>query len=94
LTEPTGRGHNRGPRLDDYNGPEWGDGNAYLYFCWKNAHREAWKQVPRDIAMFRLRRAEAIGLTYDEYTLEILERGRYLQAEDIARIEAIKRARK
>jgi hypothetical protein len=94
LTERAGRGHNRGPPIDDYQGPEWGDGNAYLYFCWKNAHRRAWKQVPRDIAMFRLRRAEAIGLTYHEYTLEILERGRYLHADDIARIETIKRARR
>jgi hypothetical protein len=94
LTERAGRGHNRGPPIDDYQGPEWGDGNAYLYFCWKNAHRQAWKQVPRDVAMFRLQRAEAIGLTYHEYTLEILERGRYLHPEDIARIEAIKRARR
>ena len=37
--------------------------------------------------------AERIGLTYEEYTLEILERGRNLQPTDIERIEAIKRAR-
>jgi hypothetical protein len=51
-----------------------------------------WK-VPRDTALFRLRHAEALGLTYEEYTLEILERGRYLQPHDRERIEAIKLAR-
>jgi hypothetical protein len=93
MTEPPGRGHNRGPALADYAGPEWGEGDPYVYFCWKRAHRAAWKAVPRDIALFRLGRAEAVGLTYTEYTLEILERGRYLQAQDRGRIEAIKRAR-
>ena len=33
------------------------------------------------MALFRLEKAEALGLTYEEYTLEILERGRYLQRE-------------
>ncbi|MBV9978119.1 MAG: hypothetical protein JO105_22255, partial [Hyphomicrobiales bacterium] len=42
---------------------------------------------------YRLERAERLGLTYEEYTLEILERGRNLQAEDQERIDAIKRAR-
>ena len=38
-------------------------------------------------------KAEALGLTYEEYTLEILERGRYLQVADAKRIAAIKRKR-
>jgi hypothetical protein len=42
---------------------------------------------------FRLQKAERLGLTYREYTLEILEHGRHLQAEDVARIAEIKRAR-
>ena len=42
----------------------------------------------------RLERAERIGLTYEEYTLEILERGRHLQPEDASRIAEIKAARK
>ena len=45
------------------------------------------------MALFRLEKAEALGLTYEEYTLEILERGRYLQRSDTARIAAIKRKR-
>ena len=40
-----------------------------------------------------MRKAERLGLTYEEYTLEILERGRHLQVEDVERIAQIKRAR-
>src|SRR5690242_21815008 len=75
ITSPN---HNQGPPLDDEEGPEWGDGDIYVYYSWKNAHRAAWKPKSRDHALFRLARAEAVGLTYEEYTLEILERGRYL----------------
>ena len=87
------RNDNGGPPLDDDDGPEWGDGDAYIYFNWKSAHRKAWKPASRDMALFRLEKAEALGLTYEEYTLEILERGRYLSAVDAARIDAIKRKR-
>ena len=45
------------------------------------------------IVAFRMRKAERLGLTYEEYTLEILERGRHLQIEDVARIAQIKAAR-
>jgi hypothetical protein len=85
--------HNQGPPLDDDDGPEWGGGDAYIYFNWKAAHRKAWKPASRDMALFRLAKAEALGLTYEEYTLEILERGRYLQRGDAERIDAIKRRR-
>lgn len=44
--------------------------------------------------MFRLAKAEAVGLTYEEYTLEILERGRYLQPDDAGRIDEIKAKRR
>lgn len=91
ILEPSLIGHNGGPPLDP-DGPEWGDGDPYRYFRWKAAHKTAWKQ-PREIALKRLARAESIGLTYEEYTLEILERGDRLQAEDAERIAAIKRRR-
>ena len=42
----------------------------------------------------RLEKAERLGLTYEEYTLEILERGRFLQPEDADRIARIKGARR
>jgi hypothetical protein len=92
MGESARLGDNQGPPLDD-EGPEWGDGDPYVYFSWKTAHRKAWKPASRDMALFRLEKAEALGLTYKEYTLELLERGRYLSAADTDRIDAIKRKR-
>jgi hypothetical protein len=88
------RGHNGGPPLDEYRGPPWGKGDAYVFLTWKKAHRAAWRAPSRDVMLMRLNRAERIGLTYEEYNLEILERGRHLQAEDTGRIAEIKRRRK
>jgi hypothetical protein len=47
-------------------------------FTWRKAHKKAWKTPPREIALRRLARAEELGMTYKAYTLEIMERGRYL----------------
>jgi hypothetical protein len=86
-------GHNGGPPLDQEHTPEWGHGPIGNYFYWKAAHRAARHSASRDVILFRIQRAERLGLTYEEYTLEILERGRYLQAEDVERIAEIKKAR-
>jgi hypothetical protein len=86
-------GHNGGPPLEKEHRLEWGDGGIGNYFYWKAAHRAAWSNVSPGVAMFRVRKAERLGLTYKEYTLEILERGRHLQIEDAERIAAIKNAR-
>ena len=40
--------------------------------------KRAWKTPPREIALRRLARAEELGISSREYTLEILERGVYL----------------
>jgi hypothetical protein len=87
-----GLGHNGGPPLDDLHIPEWGLDGIGSYFDWKRAHRAA-RRAPRGVALFRLARAERVGLTYEEYLLEILDRGRYLQLEDVARLAEIKAAR-
>ncbi|PSJ52689.1 hypothetical protein [Kumtagia ephedrae] len=87
-------GDNLGPPLDDYEGAPWKGGDPHRFLQWKRAHDAAWKPKSRDIALFRLAKAEALGLTYEEYTLELLERGRHLQAEDAARIGETKRSRK
>jgi hypothetical protein len=50
---------------------------AWRSYCWRKAHKKAWKTPPREIALRRLARAEELGMTYREYTLEIMERGRY-----------------
>ena len=88
------RSDNGGPPLDDEEGPEWGEGDIYVYYSWKNAHRKAWKPASRDMALFRLEKAEALGLTYEEYTLEILERGRHLSESDAGRIAEIRGSRR
>jgi hypothetical protein len=86
--------HNGGPPLDDYEGPPWGKGDAFVYLCWESARKKAWKAPSQQVMLMRLERAERIGLTYEEYTLEILERGRHLSEEDAGRIAEIKAARK
>jgi hypothetical protein len=90
---PVAAGHNGGPPLQEAHTPEWGEGGIGNYFYWKKAHRAAWHSASRGVILFRLRRAERLGLTYQEYTLEILERGRHLQIEDVERIAEIKAAR-
>jgi hypothetical protein len=87
-------GHNGGPPLQQEHRPEWGDGGIGNYFYWKAAHRAAWHNPSPGIVMFRIRKAERLGLTYEEYTLEILERGRHLQIEDVERIAEIQQARR
>ena len=67
-----GIGDNGGPPLEPESEILW---RAY---CWKKAHQRAWKTPPREIALRRLRRAEELGMSYEDYTLEILERGRFL----------------
>jgi hypothetical protein len=74
ATRP-GIGHNAGPPPD----PDPADPNAsWRLYCWRRAVKAAWKTPPREIALRRLARAEELGMTYREYTLEILEHGRYL----------------
>ncbi len=74
MEPPPGPGHNGGPPLEE---PE--DPNAsWRLWAWRRAHRKAWKTPPREIALRRLARAEELGMTYRDYTLEILERGRHL----------------
>lgn len=89
MTKP---GDNGGPPLEDAGRP-WGHGPVGNYFEWKAARRAAFDEVPYEIAMMRARRAEKLGLTYAEYSLELLERGRFLQAEDVERIAQIKAKR-
>jgi hypothetical protein len=87
-----GWGHNGGPPLDHV--PEWGVGGIGNYFAWRAASEAAFKKVPAETALRRAKKAETLGLTYREYQLEILERGRFLQAEDAARIAEIKAKRR
>ncbi|PBC03250.1 hypothetical protein [Mesorhizobium sp. WSM3860] len=94
MARRPGRSHNGGPPLDDYEGPPWGKGDAYIFLAWRAAHDKAWKAPSHAVMLMRLEKAEQLGLTYEEYTLEILERGRHLSEDDTARIAEIQRARR
>jgi hypothetical protein len=83
-----GIGHNGGPPLDEHV-PEWGPGGISTYFSWRAASEAAFRKVPAETAIRRATRAQELGLTYREYQLEILERGRFLQKEDAERIAEI-----
>jgi hypothetical protein len=65
-----GIGHNRGPPLDP--------GGDWRGFCWRKAHTRAWRTPPREIALARLARAQALGITYRQYTSVLLDRGVHL----------------
>jgi hypothetical protein len=65
-------GHNQGPPLDDLPGITWS------HYCWRRAHRRAWKTPPREIALARLARAQELGMSYRDYTAVILDRGVHL----------------
>lgn len=75
-------GHNGGPPLDD---PWIGDWN---YYCWRRAYKKAWKTPPREIALRRLARAEALGMTYREYQAIILDTGVYVDEKPSREDEA------
>lgn len=66
---PVGLGHNQGPPLVE---------SAWHLAAWRIAHAKAWENPPIEVIRRRLKRAKALGMTYREYTLELLERGRYL----------------
>ena len=93
MSDDAARRHNGGPPIEDEHVPEWGRGGIGNYFSWKAARRKAYRGLSPEIMMLRAARAERLGLTYEEYTLDLLERSRYLQPSDVARIERIKRAR-
>jgi hypothetical protein len=67
---PFGIGHNNGPLLDA--------NAAWRHFCWKKAHARAWRTPPREIALARLARAEALGMSYRAYTAVLLDTGVHL----------------
>ena len=67
-------GDNGGPPLEE---EDPGDA-SWTGWIWRKKHKAVWKTPPREIALRRLERAEDLGMTYKEYTLEIMERGRHL----------------
>lgn len=75
-------GHNQGPPLDE---PV---NDAFVHYRWRKAHAAAWKNPSLSIMKLRLERAQAAGVSYHEYMLELLDSGRHLQAADVAKRRA------
>jgi hypothetical protein len=69
-----GLGDNGGPPITEAPDP----GRAWRLHCWRVALEAAWAPPPPEVVIRRVKRAKAVGVTYHQYTLEILERGRYL----------------
>lgn len=77
LAQPVaGIGHNNGPPLEE---PV---NDAFVRYRWRKAHAEAHKNPSMSILKFRVARAEAAGVTYEEYLSELLDTGRHLQKGD------------
>jgi len=72
--------------LGHNNGPDWFASELFIEHCWKPAHEKAWAPPTQEIGIRRARKAEALGVTYKQYVLEILERGRYLDEETAAEL--------
>ena len=66
-------GHNGGPELD---APV---NDAFVHWRWRKVHKEVWKNPSMGILKFRVARAEAAGVDYRTYMLELLDSGRHLQ---------------
>lgn len=82
LTAPARIGHNQGPPLDEPRA------DAFVRYRWRKAHAEVWKNPPLSILKWRVKRAEAAGVSYRDYMLELLDSGRHLQAGDVTKSEA------
>jgi hypothetical protein len=63
-------GHNLGPGLFDWDRLERRQ--------MKEAHSAAWAGPSQETALGRFKKAQELGVSYRDYVLEILERGRYL----------------
>ena len=78
LSMPARIGHNQGPPLEE-------TADAFVRWRWRKAHREVWKNPSPSVLKFRIARAEAAGVSYRDYMLELLDSGRHLQASDVAK---------
>jgi hypothetical protein len=71
-------GHNNGPDiLENVRFKEW---------CWTRARKAAFAPPDPETGARWARKAEELGLSYAEYRLELLERGRHPTDEDARRI--------
>ena len=72
-------GHNGGPPIDDEEPP---GKLLFVHWAWRQARAKAFTAPTHEIALFRLARAEAAGMTYEAYVAQLLDTGRYDQTGD------------
>jgi hypothetical protein len=65
------------------NGPDWDEIALFVAYCWRAAHGKAWTPPTFEIGIRRAKKAAALGISYHDYVLELLERGRYLNEDDV-----------
>lgn len=64
-------GHNNGPPLGDIADVA----GLMRRYAWRKAHKAAWRTPPIEIVRLRQRAADALGLSYKDYTSILLDRG-------------------
>lgn len=74
--------------LGHNNGPDILECLLFKAWCWTRARDEAFAPPNAETGIRWARKAEEMGLSYAEYRLELLERGRHPTHEDAARIRA------
>ena len=74
--------------LGHNNGPDILENLLFKEWRWRKAQQEAFTPPDAETGARWARKAEELGLTYKEYRLELLERGRHPTDEDAERIRA------
>ena len=72
--------------LGHNNGPDLLEPTRFKEWCWTRARKAAFEPPDAQTGARWARKAEALGLSYEEYRLELLERGRHPTDEDATRI--------
>ena len=74
--------------LGHNNGPDILESLLFKQWRWTRCREEAFAPPDAETGIRWARKAEELGLSYAEYRLELLERGRHPTHEDAARIRA------
>jgi len=72
--------------LGHNNGPDILESLLFKQWRWTRARQEAFAPPNTETGARWARKAEELGLSYEEYRLDLLERGRYPTEEDARRI--------
>ena len=72
--------------LGHNNGPDFLEHLRFKEWAWTQARKAAFAPPDPETGARWARKAEALGLSYEEYRLELLERGRHPTDEDAKRI--------